>query len=63
MPMYEYKCVKCDCVFDKIVKDKNERVFCLKCGGPAVINKLFYKTPTIFKCGGFYETDYKKKGK
>ncbi len=38
MPIYEYKCKKCDTVFEQITlsKDGNEKVICSKCGSNIV---------------------------
>ncbi|HNX91026.1 MAG TPA: zinc ribbon domain-containing protein [Candidatus Omnitrophota bacterium] len=59
MPTYEYKCEKCDHVFEKFQKMTDEPVKeCPKCKSPVkkVINP---GAGIILKGSGFYQTDYK----
>ncbi|MBF0554005.1 MAG: hypothetical protein HQK96_05525 [Nitrospirae bacterium] len=39
MPIFEYKCNKCDCDFEQIV-NKNTVVECEKCGSKDVCKKM-----------------------
>ncbi len=39
MPIYEYKCEKCDTNFEKL-QTKNEKVICPSCGGTS-LKKMF----------------------
>ena len=35
MTLYDYRCPVCGERFDELVKDREEKVFCPKCGSPA----------------------------
>ena len=62
MPLYEYKCQKCDAVFEVLQKfaDAPLKVHA-GCGGAV---KRQMTAPTFqFKGSGWYETDYAKKGR
>ena len=61
MPIYEYKCDRCDKVFEKIQKfiDPPDTVHEV-CGGSVV--RLISTSALKFKGSGFYITDYKKSG-
>jgi putative FmdB family regulatory protein len=61
LPLYEYKCVKCDHRFEKIESlSASEVKKCPKCGGRA---ERQLAPPAIqFKGSGWYVTDYAKKG-
>lgn len=63
MPIREYKCKKCGHVFEVIQTRCGEDVKgCEKCGGE--VDRLFsVPSPAQFKGNGFYETDYKRRGK
>jgi putative FmdB family regulatory protein len=60
MPIYEYRCEKCQKRFEKIqkVSDKPCKK-CPSCGGP--LRKLMSSSSIQFKGNGFYITDYPKK--
>ena len=62
MPTYEYECAKCG-RFDLFQNMKDEPVkTCPKCGGN--VHRLIGSGGgIIFKGSGFYQTDYKNKGK
>lgn len=62
MPVYEYKCSRCDFLFERLAKMNEKlplRPRCPRCG-------RFYgeRIPSLtqvrFKGSGFYATDYKK---
>lgn len=60
MPIYEYRCDKCNTVIEKIQKFSDPILIeCEVCGGPLV--KLLGKPALQFKGSGFYITDYVKK--
>jgi putative FmdB family regulatory protein len=62
MPLYEYKCRKCDAIFEVLQKfsDASLKVHA-GCGG-AVDRQM--TAPTFqFKGSGWYATDYAKKGR
>ncbi len=58
MPIYEYKCTKCGCVFEEISAystNGNGTHKCEKCGAPA--KRLISAPQVVFHGGGFYVTD------
>lgn len=61
MPLYEYKCAKCQVVIEKIQKFSDEPLKVHEgCGGE--LERLMGKPSLRFKGSGFYITDYKKSG-
>jgi putative FmdB family regulatory protein len=58
MPIYEYRCTRCDHQFEVThgVSESLER--CETCGGP--IRRVFSPVGIIFKGPGFHVTDYRK---
>ncbi len=57
MPIYEYKCNRCDEIFEIFHKIEEDcKVTCPKCLGPA--KKLISATNFILKGSGFYVNDY-----
>lgn len=62
MPIYEYKCLRCDSRFEKMQK-VSEPPFevCEKCGGE--LEKQWSLSGFQFKGAGWYVTDYAGKGK
>lgn len=61
MPLYEYKCSKCDQVFEVIQKFSDEPLTVHEaCGGQ--VERLLSSPALQFKGSGFYITDYKKSG-
>ena len=61
MPLYDYKCTKCNHIFEVMQKISEEPLkFCPQCKGP--IKRLISPAGIIFKGSGFYVTDYGKKG-
>lgn len=61
MPTYDYKCKKCERVFE-VVQSMNDAPLrkCQECGGP--LKRLIGAgAGLIFKGSGFYCTDYKGK--
>ena len=62
MPVYEYKCEKCNKQFEVQQSIKEPPLKKHKdCGGK--LNKIFYPAGIIFKGSGFYVTDSRKNGK
>ena len=60
MPIYEYKCTKCEKVFERIVSvaDSSKAVFC-DCS-PKVKAKKIISAPSFrLEGSGWYETDFK----
>jgi len=61
VPLYEYRCKKCHHVFEKIQKFSDPPAGeCPKCGGR--VEQLLSAPAIHFKGGGWYVTDYAKKG-
>jgi putative FmdB family regulatory protein len=61
MPIYEYRCKKCNAeieVFQKLSDKPPTR--CKKCGGR--LEKQISRTSVQFKGEGWYVTDYARKG-
>lgn len=63
MPTYSYQCKRCAEVQDVFHSmTQSPKIKCESCGGPC-IRLLGSGAGIIFKGTGFYETDYKNKGK
>ena len=62
MPIYEYRCEKCDSHFEVIQKFSDKPLkFCSNCKGR--LTKLISQTSFQLKGSGWYVTDYAKSGK
>ncbi len=58
MPIYTYKCKKCEKEFEKFKSmDSNGTESCDECGSETL--RVFSPAGIIFKGSGFYTTDYK----
>lgn len=63
MPTYSYQCKRCEHTQDVFHSmSATPRMKCEACGGPCV-RLLGTGAGIIFKGSGFYETDYKNKGR
>jgi len=60
MPIYEYKCTKCDKVFERIISvaDSSKEVFC-DCSPKAKAKKIISAPSFRLEGSGWYETDFK----
>ena len=60
MPIYEYKCSKCEKIFEKIlsVADSSKTVFC-DCSPNAKAKKIISAPSFRLEGSGWYETDFK----
>ncbi|RJR22782.1 MAG: zinc ribbon domain-containing protein [Nitrospiraceae bacterium] len=57
MPIYEYKCTKCNQQFEIMQKISDEPLTqCSSCGGE--VKKLITNTSFVLKGSGWYVTDY-----
>lgn len=57
MPVYEYKCQKCNESFEIFQKLSDQPLTdCSSCGGP--LKKLITNTSFVLKGSGWYVTDY-----
>lgn len=64
MALYEYKCERCETALSLLrsIADRDATIWCPYCGREC--HRVISNTGRpIFKCGGFYETDYKTEGK
>ncbi len=60
MPLYEYRCKKCEKTFEALQKlNADPLTECLYCRGE--VEKLISVSSFQFKGSGWYITDYKKK--
>lgn len=60
MPIYEYKCAKCESHFEKLQKSSDEPLTrCEECGGE--LKKQWSLSGFQFKGAGWYVTDYANK--
>jgi len=60
LPLYEYRCVKCGALMEKIQKFADPPLTkCEKCGGK--LERLLSPPAIQFKGSGWYITDYAKK--
>lgn len=61
MPTYNYRCTKCEKIFDAFHSMMStDAQHCPECG--AVGTKLMSASSVIFKGSGFYSTDYRDSG-
>lgn len=61
MPIYEYECNDCHCLFERRQRFDEEPVaVCPKCEGKA--RRVIHSVPIIFKGSGFYITDSRQGG-
>ena len=60
MPIYEYKCTKCDKVFERIISvaDSSKAVFC-DCSPKSKAKKIISAPSFRLEGSGWYETDFK----
>ena len=58
MPIYEYKCKKCEAVFEVLLKSTEpEPGKCEECGSRR-IGRVMSQTSFVLKGSGWYKTDY-----
>ena len=56
MPIYEYECGQCGCLFEKRQSFNDDSIVkCPECQGNA--RRIIHSVPIIFKGSGFYSTD------
>jgi putative FmdB family regulatory protein len=58
MPVYEYRCTKCQHTFERYQTVGEAAPGCPVCGSPS--RKVFTSVGLIFKGSGFHTTDYRK---
>jgi putative FmdB family regulatory protein len=63
MPTYEFKCVKCGHLFERLLSiSDNSKQKCPVCGKNTQ-RQISSGAGLIFKGSGFYVNDYRKKGR
>ncbi|MDI6771004.1 MAG: zinc ribbon domain-containing protein [bacterium] len=58
MPIYEYRCTRCQHGFESFHPAGVPAPGCPQCGG--VVRKVYSSVGLIFKGSGFHSTDYRK---
>jgi putative FmdB family regulatory protein len=58
MPVYEYRCTKCEHLFERYQAVGEAAPECPTCGSPT--RKVYASVGLIFKGSGFHSTDYRK---
>jgi putative FmdB family regulatory protein len=58
MPVYEYRCTRCNHLFEEFHQVGGSPGPCPVCGGPG--RRVFTSVGLIFKGSGFHTTDYRK---
>tara|TARA_Y100001970_G_scaffold291086_1_gene427008 strand:+ start:1483 stop:1710 length:228 start_codon:yes stop_codon:yes gene_type:complete len=62
MPIYEYKCNKCNKVFEHFQNISDDPLkTCVLCGKKNSVTKIISPSGFRLKGSGWYETDFKKK--
>ena len=62
MPIYEYKCKKCDEISEYIQKFSDDPLIdCERCGTPGALEKMLSLGSFHLKGSGWYLTDYARK--
>ncbi len=60
MPIYEYWCIECDNLFNRLQNHDDDEPECPVCGSEVM--KIFSITGLKFTGSGFHSTDYGKRG-
>jgi len=63
MPLFEYACNNCNATFTTIHFSDEKAECCPDCGSTDIAKQVSLPGRPVFKGPGFYETDYKQKGK
>tara|TARA_B100000676_G_C17975673_1_gene785976 strand:+ start:257 stop:565 length:309 start_codon:yes stop_codon:yes gene_type:complete len=61
MPIFEYQCKKCGAITESLQKADDPKPPCDDCGSKSTF-KVMSNTSFILKGGGWYITDYARKG-
>lgn len=62
MPIKDFKCQACDAIAERLCKYETTSLPCKECGGDA-FPLISAPAGIKFNGSGFYETDYKDKGR
>ena len=60
MPIFEYSCIRCDNLFDRLQSHDDDQPDCPVCGSDVM--RILSTTGLRFKGSGFHATDYGKRG-
>ena len=60
MPIYEFRCIRCDNLFDLLQNHDDDSPDCPICG--CEVMRIFSSMGLRFKGSGFHSTDYSKRG-
>ena len=60
MPIYEYRCLTCDWLFENLQRWNDDPPDCPRCGSQ--VKRLQSKPSIRFKGTGFHATDYTRTG-
>lgn len=60
MPIYEYRCISCDNLFDRLQNHDDDSPDCPVCG--CEVMRIFSPIALRFKGSGFHSTDYGRRG-
>ena len=60
MPIYEFRCTRCDNLFDRLQNADDDDPVCPVCGSEVM--RIFSSMGLRFKGSGFHSTDYSKRG-
>lgn len=63
MPIRDYQCASCSNTWEEIRKDQSDPLCCPKCQSEIIQRIISAPKAFQFKGNGFYETDFKNKGK
>jgi len=63
MPIYEYRCLKCEEVFEELQSFSDKELKICPCGKKGKVEKLISLSSFQLKGDGWYSTDYAKKPK
>ena len=60
MPIYEFRCTRCDNLFDRLQNPDSDEPVCPVCGSEVM--RIFSPAGLKFKGSGFHCTDYGRYG-
>ena len=60
MPIYEFRSIRCDNLFDRLQNPDDDDPVCPVCGSDVM--RIFSPAGLKFKGSGFHVTDYNKRG-
>jgi len=62
MPLFDYRCVDCENIFEALVDDREEEVECPECNEICTrVDRIYGDHQIQYGCDGFHRTDYEDK--